>query len=167
MNNIDNKTLGQRISYYRKARNITQEELGEKCGVSSQAVSKWENDLSAPDITLLGTLAGLFGITTDELLGLKQQNATAVKPETLNPDKLLLKIQVESSDDDTVKVNIPYKLGKAFLTSGISMGNKSESVLQNVDFDQIDEMVKMGLLGTIVDIKSKDGDTVKIIVEQL
>ena len=47
------------------------------------------------------------------------------------------------------------------------MGNKSGSVLQNVDFDQIDEMVKMGLLGTIVDIKSKDGDTVKIIVEQL
>ena len=46
MNNIDNKTLGQRIAYYRKARNITQEELGEKCGVSSQAVSKWEADVS-------------------------------------------------------------------------------------------------------------------------
>ena len=43
----DNRTLGQRIAHYRKLRGITQEELGEKCGVSSQAVSKWENDIRA------------------------------------------------------------------------------------------------------------------------
>lgn len=163
----DNKTLGQRIAYYRKTRNITQEELGEKCGVSSQAVSKWENDLSAPDITLLGTLAEIFCISTDELLGLKKEVATAVKPETINTDKLLLRISIDSADGDKVKVNIPYKLGKMFMQSGMIKGDKDNDALKNIDFDKIAEMVNMGLLGPLVDIESGDGDTVKITVEQL
>lgn len=45
-------TIGQRIAYYRKKANLTQEELAEKCSVTPQAVSKWENDISAPDISL-------------------------------------------------------------------------------------------------------------------
>ena len=47
-------TLGQRISLYRKKLNISQEELGARLGVSRQAVSKWETDLSAPDLNNLG-----------------------------------------------------------------------------------------------------------------
>ena len=62
-------TLGQRISYYRKKLSLTQEELAEKCSVTPQAVSKWENDVSAPDISLIPVLAELFGISCDELLG--------------------------------------------------------------------------------------------------
>lgn len=46
-------TLGQRIAHYRKSSALTQEELAEKCGVTAQAVSKWENDVNAPDISLL------------------------------------------------------------------------------------------------------------------
>lgn len=161
----DTKTLGQRISYYRKLRGITQEELGEKCGVSSQAVSKWENDLSAPDITLLGTLAEIFCITTDDLLGLKKEVVTAVKPETIDEDRLLLKINIESHDGDKVKINVPYKLGKMFISSGIK-GSDSDA-LKNIDFDQIAEMVNMGILGPLVDIESADGDKVKITVEQI
>ena len=46
-------TLGQRISLYRKKLNISQEELGARLGVSRQAVSKWETDLSAPDLNNL------------------------------------------------------------------------------------------------------------------
>ena len=49
-------TLGQRIAYYRKRAGLTQEELAEKCSVTPQAVSKWENDISSPDISLLPTL---------------------------------------------------------------------------------------------------------------
>ena len=63
------KTLGERIAYYRKRRGLTQEQLAEQCSVTPQAVSKWENDLSAPDISLLVPLAELFGISADELLG--------------------------------------------------------------------------------------------------
>lgn len=64
-------TLGKRIAMLRKNQGWTQEQLGEKVGVSAQAVSKWENDLACPDITTLPILADLFGITTDELLGIK------------------------------------------------------------------------------------------------
>ncbi len=162
----DDKTLGQRIAYFRKLRGITQEDLGEKCGVSSQAVSKWENDISAPDITLLSTLAETFGISTDQLLGLKREVATAVDPETIDEDRLLLKIDIESNDGDKIKINVPYKLGLVFLQSE-SVGEKNGEALKNVDFKQIAEMVRMGLLGHVVDIESADGDKVKISVEQL
>ena len=64
-------TLGKRISGYRKALGLTQDQLAEKLGLTAQAVSKWENDLSCPDITVLPKLADIFGVTTDELLGHK------------------------------------------------------------------------------------------------
>ena len=64
-------TLGKRIAMLRKNQGLTQEQLGEKLGVSAQAVSKWENDIACPDITMLPLLADVFGVTTDELLGLK------------------------------------------------------------------------------------------------
>lgn len=162
----DNRTLGQRIAYYRKMRGITQEELGEKCGVSSQAVSKWENDISAPDITLLSTLSEIFCISADELLGVKREVATAVKPETIDEDRLLLKMNIESKNGDKVKINVPYKLGLSLIQSG-GVGDKNSDALKNIDFKQIAEMVKMGILGPIVDIESADGDTVKITVEQM
>ena len=67
---MENKeTLGTRIAALRKEKGLTQEQLAEKVGVSAQAVSKWENDVSCPDITLLPLLADLFGVSVDELLG--------------------------------------------------------------------------------------------------
>lgn len=52
----------------RKERNLTQEELAECLGVSPQTVSKWENNLSMPDVSCLPVLADYFGITVDALL---------------------------------------------------------------------------------------------------
>lgn len=63
------QTLGKRIVQHRKRLGLTQDQLAEKLGVTAQAVSKWENDQSCPDITMLPKLAGIFGITTDALLG--------------------------------------------------------------------------------------------------
>ena len=60
-------TLGQHICQYRKQLNISQEELGDRLGVSRQAVSKWETDLSAPDMNNLLALAREFGISVAEL----------------------------------------------------------------------------------------------------
>ena len=63
-----NESIGNRISKYRREKGLTQEELAAKLGVSSQAVSKWENDASCPDISLLPQLCRTLGISTDELL---------------------------------------------------------------------------------------------------
>lgn len=66
------ETLGKRIVSNRKRLGITQDRLAEQLGVTAQAVSKWENDQSCPDIAILPKLAEIFGITTDELLGISQ-----------------------------------------------------------------------------------------------
>ncbi|MBQ9148791.1 MAG: helix-turn-helix transcriptional regulator [Oscillospiraceae bacterium] len=64
------ETLGKRILSHRKRLGLTQDQLAEKMGITAQAVSKWENDQSCPDITMLPKLAAIFGITTDQLLGI-------------------------------------------------------------------------------------------------
>ena len=63
------ETIGKRISDLRKSKGMTQEQLAQRVGVTAQAVSKWENDLSCPDISILPQLAEALGVTTDELLG--------------------------------------------------------------------------------------------------
>ena len=62
-------TLGKRITVNRKRLGLTQDQLAEKLGITAQAVSKWENDLSCPDISILPKLADIFDISIDELLG--------------------------------------------------------------------------------------------------
>ena len=71
------ETMGKRIARHRKRNNLTQDAMAEQLGVTAQAVSKWENDQSCPDIAMLPKLSRLIGITVDELLGLEP-----AQPET-------------------------------------------------------------------------------------
>ena len=66
-------TPGDTISYYRKLYSMTQEELSRQLGISAQAVSKWEQGLSSPDISLLPLIADVFHISIDELFGRRLQ----------------------------------------------------------------------------------------------
>ena len=59
--------IGTKIQTLRKNKNMTQSQLAEVLSVSSQSISKWENNLSVPDISLLPIIARYFGITMDEL----------------------------------------------------------------------------------------------------
>ena len=108
-----NETFGQRFTRLRKQRNITQEELGERIGVSGQAVSKWENDASMPDISLLVQLSEILGVSLDELLG-KEVPTTKVVPveERKNTDEMVLRIRVDSTEGDKVTVNLPMAIVK-------------------------------------------------------
>ena len=74
---MNQTTIGGRIKYHRKRLGMTQEQLAARMGVSAQAVSKWENDLSCPDISILPELAALFGISVDALLGKEEPVHTA------------------------------------------------------------------------------------------
>ncbi len=69
------QTLGKRITENRKRLGMTQDKLAEQLGITAQAVSKWENDQSCPDITMLPKLADIFGISTDALLGVAPAEA--------------------------------------------------------------------------------------------
>lgn len=75
------QTLGKRIVQHRKRLGMTQDKLAEQLGVTAQAVSKWENDQACPDITMLPKLAEIFGITTDELLGISAVRQAEVVTE--------------------------------------------------------------------------------------
>ena len=72
-------TMGKRIADLRKQKGMTQEQLANQVGVTAQAVSKWENDLSCPDISVLPQLAEVLGVTTDELLGKVQLRSLTVE----------------------------------------------------------------------------------------
>lgn len=76
------QTMGKRITALRKEKGMTQEQLAERLGVSAQAVSKWENDVSCPDISVLTELAKTLGVSTDELLGAKPIEPRVVVVDT-------------------------------------------------------------------------------------
>lgn len=88
------ETLGRRIVQNRKRLGMTQDRLAELLGVTAQAVSKWENDQSCPDINTLPKLAKIFGITTDELLGSAPAVETTVEPSE------------EDEPEHTIEVNL-------------------------------------------------------------
>ncbi|MGI6462089.1 MAG: helix-turn-helix domain-containing protein [Candidatus Scatomorpha sp.] len=67
------QTLGMMISSLRKEKGMTQLELAEKMGVTDKAVSKWERDLSFPDISSIPKLAEIFEISVDELMQVKTE----------------------------------------------------------------------------------------------
>lgn len=69
-------TVGNKIKLLRTNKQITQEQLAEVLNISGQAVSKWENGSSFPDISMLPILADYFGITIDELLGHRLNSLT-------------------------------------------------------------------------------------------
>ena len=64
---MSNLKIGDKIRAKRRECNMTQEELANKLFVSKAAVSKWENEESYPDITMLPQIAQIFHITMDEL----------------------------------------------------------------------------------------------------
>ena len=71
-------SIGNTIKTLRKAKGVTQEEVARELGVSYQAVSKYENEVAQPDISLIPLLAQYFGVTIDELFGYKQREICTI-----------------------------------------------------------------------------------------
>lgn len=161
-------TLGKKISELRKEKGITQEELAERLGVSPQAVSKGENDLSCPDIMLLPELAKLFDVAIDELFSVTPKKETELLPpeKRKNPDDMILYIRVDSKEGDRIRINLPIPLVKLAISMGIKLPQVSgNDILKNIDFEQILELVEKGLIGKLVEVESAEGNTVEIAVE--
>ncbi len=77
------KTMGEIISTLRKNKNMTQNELALKMNVTDKAVSKWERNISCPDINSLPKLAEVLDTSVEELL------KAEIKHENTSPNKLL------------------------------------------------------------------------------
>ena len=68
------KSIGETIANLRKQKGMTQSELAEKMNVTDKAVSKWERDLSCPDINTISKLADVLDVSVEELLKAKKQD---------------------------------------------------------------------------------------------
>jgi transcriptional regulator with XRE-family HTH domain len=84
-------TIGQKIKSLRRKKDLTQEDLAEKLGVSSKAVSQWECDRTCPDISLLPSICNLFNVSSDELLGIDVGRKNAERQKLLDEEYELAK----------------------------------------------------------------------------
>ena len=162
-------TIGKRIALLRKEKGLTQEELAQHMGISPQAVSKWENDQTCPDISALPKLARLFGVTVDELLeGREALPAVRILPPEERKDikDMLLRITVDSAEGDKVRVNLPMALMEIAMEIGMEMPQiNGNDALKGIDMKKVLEMVRLGFVGNLVEIDSADGDRIRIFVE--
>ena len=161
------ETFGQRLSRLRKKFGLKQEDIAEKLNISPQAVSKWENNISAPDISALPILADILNVSLDELLG-RDTVVTKIVSESERKEinSMLLKVSILSADGHKVMVNLPLSIIKLCLEVGMELPNiNGKKPLENIDFNQIFMMIEAGVIGKLVEIESADGDTVSITVE--
>ena len=161
-------TIGRRIAQLRKECGMTQEELALKLEVSSQAVSKWENDVSCPDISLLLKLADTLHTTTDYILSGKKDEVRCVpEDQRKDPADLTMRIRVQSSDGDKIRVNLPIPLLRAMMNAGMDIAAEASGMdsLKKIDMNQVMLLIENGTIGKLVEMESADGDIVEIVVE--
>ena len=159
--------LGLTISKLRKEKGMTQEELAEKVNVSAQAVSKWENEISMPDISVLPVLAEIFDVSIDELLGREKVSKVEILEEEKRKDinKMFLKIKV-NAEGNKVNINLPLAIVKICIDSGLDIPQVSGNInLSSINFKEIYKMIENGVIGELVSIETDEGATVSITVE--
>jgi len=162
------ESLGKRIAALRRQRSLTQEQLSEKLNVSAQAVSKWETDVSCPDLPVLIQISEEFGLSLDELVKGPREDVARMPEEREKKDfsKMILRVRILSAEGDKVNVNLPLALVKAYLNSGVEMPKvNGKEILTQIDWNGVFAMAEIGVLGKLVEIESADGDHVDIYLE--
>ncbi len=114
---MKNQTLGAMIASLRKQNGLTQLELAEKMGVTDKAVSKWERDLSCPDINTIPKLAELFDVSVDELMQGKKADAVEEKEKSPLINIILTGVALAMG----VAVTVLSVLGELDVVSGMGM----------------------------------------------
>lgn len=152
-------TIGKRIALLRKQRGLTQEDLAERMGVSGQAVSKWENDLSCPDIALLSELSKTLGVTVDELLtGEKPQEMYLVPEEKRKPvEEMVLRIRINYADGKKTEVNLPVQMLAMAMESGVEDGEiliNGDVGSNRIDPERLLEIIRQGFAGKILEVEN-------------
>ena len=149
-------TIGQNIAYFRRKAGMTQEELSEKMAVTAQAVSKWENDLSYPDLACVADLAKILGTTADGILYGESAVPKVELAETDHVEKRMMVISVKvNGAKELVNVRLPvalilkaYESGKL----GMLLGDAAEQV------ESVVEIIKAGTVGTVLEVHTEDTD---------
>lgn len=172
------ETLGRRIARLRLARTATQERLAKELNVSPQAVSKWENDINYPDISLLPDLARFLGVSVDELLSGASASAqeSVAAQESATAQESAAEVISVATDEPAEIVEEPVEQenqGIAAQSSGFSFGKLfGKSMVKVEKNDEADGSKKKGVRlgngsakhGLHVYVVSDDGDVVDMCV---
>lgn len=81
---MSNKNMGEMICFLRKEKKMTQSDLAEKMNVTDKAVSKWERNLSCPDVNSIPKLAEILGTTVEELLNAQTKKENSKIEDIMN-----------------------------------------------------------------------------------
>lgn len=171
------ETLGRRIARLRLARTATQERLAKELNVSPQAVSKWENDINYPDISLLPDLARFLGVSVDELLsGASASTQESVAAQESAAEKSAAEVVSVAADEPAEIVEESIEQGNqgiATQSSGFSFGKLfGKSMVKVEKNDEADGSKKKGVRlgngstkhGLHLYVVSDDGDVVDMCV---
>ena len=171
------ETLGRRIARLRLAKTATQERLAKELNVSPQAVSKWENDINYPDISLLPDLARFLGVSVDELLsGASASAQESVAAQESAATREHAEVVSVADDEPAEIVEEPVEQdnqGIATQSSGFSFGKLfGKSMVKVEKNDEADGSKKKGVRlgngsakhGLHVYVVSDDGDVVDMCV---
>ena len=171
------ETLGRRIARLRLAKTATQERLAKELNVSPQAVSKWENDINYPDISLLPDLARFLGVSVDELLsGASASTQETEAAQESAAEKSTAEVVSVAADEPAEIVEESAEQenqGIATQSSGFSFGKLfGKSMIKVEKNDEADDNKKKGVRlgngsakhGLHVYVVSDDGDVVDMCV---
>ena len=114
---MTSKTMAEVISSRRKELGLTQKDLAEKLDITDKAVSKWERGLACPDTALIPKLAGILGITIEELMTAKPAETPGHRGGEYLVDLILKAVPLAMG----VAVTVTALLGALDLNSGFSM----------------------------------------------
>ena len=112
------KSLGMMISSLRKENGMTQFDLAEKMGVTDKAVSKWERDLSYPDVNSIPKLAEVFGGSVDELMQIRTESQSEEKKDLTPMVHMIMKAIALAMGVSVVVLSILTELD---VSSGMGM----------------------------------------------
>lgn len=151
--------FAKRLQELRKEKNLTQEDLATKLNISPQSISKWENNLSTPDLEMLLNLCHILNVSADYILG--NNNITTITQK--DPNKLLLKLEI-LDNGDTVKINLPLAIIKNLLESNTVKINDKD-IFNKIDFNLIFTLIDKGVIGKLLEIDTTDNEHISIYVE--
>ena len=151
--------FAKRLQELRKEKNLTQEDLATKLNISPQSISKWENNLSTPDLEMLLNLCHILNVSADYILG-NNNIATLTQKD---PNKLLLKLEILDNGDN-VKINLPLAIIKKLLESNTVKINDKD-ILNKIDFNLIFTLIDKGVIGKLLEIDTTDNEHISIYVE--
>ena len=151
--------FAKRLQELRKEKNLTQEDLATKLNISPQSISKWENNLSTPDLEMLLNLCHILNVSADYILG--NNNITTITQK--DPNKLLLKLEILDNGDN-VKINLPLAIIKNLLESNTVKINDKD-IFNKIDFNLIFTLIDKGVIGKLLEIDTTDNEHISIYVE--